>query len=133
MKNGYNLGGEQSGHVIMLDYNPTGDGILTSLMLIQAILESGKKASELGAMVQKYPQVLINAKVDLNKRNDYEKNVEIKKAIENLEKEFAGNGRVLIRPSGTEPLVRVMIEGNDINVIEAKAIKIADMIEKSCI
>ena len=132
LKNGYNLGGEQSGHVILLDYNPTGDGILTSLMLIQAILESGKKASELGAMVQKYPQVLVNAKVDSNKRNDYEKNTEIKTAIENLEKEFAGNGRVLIRPSGTEPLVRVMIEGKDINVIEAKAKKIADMIEKNC-
>ncbi len=132
LKNGYNLGGEQSGHVILLDYNPTGDGILTSLMLIQAILESGKKSSELGAMVQKYPQVLVNAKVDSNKRNDYEKNTEIKAAIENLEKEFAGNGRVLIRPSGTEPLVRVMIEGKDINVIEAKAKKIADMIEKNC-
>ena len=132
LKNGYNLGGEQSGHVILLDYNPTGDGILTSLMLIQAILESGKKASELGAMVQKYPQVLINAKVDSNKKYDYEKNAEIKKAIEDLEKEFAGNGRVLIRPSGTEPLVRVMIEGKDINVIEAKAKKIADMIEKNC-
>ncbi len=132
LKNGYNLGGEQSGHVILLDYNPTGDGILTSLMLIQAILESGKKASELGAMVQKYPQVLINAKVDSNKKYDYEKNAEIKKAIEDLEKEFAGNGRVLIRPSGTEPLVRVMIEGKDINIIEAKAKKIADMIEKNC-
>ncbi len=132
LKNGYNLGGEQSGHVILLDYNPTGDGILTSLMLIQAILESGKKASELGAMVQKYPQVLINARVDSNKKYDYEKNAEIKKAIEDLEKEFAGNGRVLIRPSGTEPLVRVMIEGKDINVIEAKAKKIADMIEKNC-
>ena len=132
LKNGYNLGGEQSGHVILLDYNPTGDGILTSLMLIQAILESGKKASELGAMVQKYPQVLINAKVDSNKKYDYEKNTEIKKAIEDLEKEFAGNGRVLIRPSGTEPLVRVMIEGKDINVIESKAKKIADMIEKNC-
>ena len=132
LKNGYNLGGEQSGHVILLDYNPTGDGILTSLMLIQAILESGKKASELGAMVQKYPQVLINAKVDSNNKYDYEKNAEIKKAIEDLEKEFAGNGRVLIRPSGTEPLVRVMIEGKDINVIEAKAKKIADMIEKNC-
>ena len=132
LKNGYNLGGEQSGHVILLDYNPTGDGILTSLMLIQAILESGKKASELGAMVQKYPQVLINAKVDSNKKYDYEKNTEIKTAIEDLEKEFAGNGRVLIRPSGTEPLVRVMIEGKDINVIEAKAKKIADMIEKNC-
>ena len=132
LKNGYNLGGEQSGHVILLDYNPTGDGILTSLMLIQAILESGKKASELGAMVQKYPQVLINAKVDSNKKYDYEKNTEIKTAIEDLEKEFAGNGRVLIRPSGTEPLVRVMIEGKDINVIESKAKKIADMIEKNC-
>ena len=132
LKNGYNRGGEQSGHVILLDYNPTGDGILTSLMLIQAILESGKKASELGAMVQKYPQVLINAKVDSNKKYDYEKNTEIKTAIEDLEKEFAGNGRVLIRPSGTEPLVRVMIEGKDINVIEAKAKKIADMIEKNC-
>ena len=132
LKNGYNLGGEQSGHVILLDYNPTGDGILTSLMLIQAILESGKKASELGAIVQKYPQVLINAKVDSNKKYDYEKNAEIKKAIEDLEKEFAGNGRVLIRPSGTEPIVRVMIEGKDINVIEAKAKKIANMIEKNC-
>ena len=132
LKNGYNLGGEQSGHVILLDYNPTGDGILTSLMLIQAMLESGKKASELGGMVQKYPQVLINAKVDSNKKYDYEKNVEIKTAIEKLEKEFAGNGRVLIRPSGTEPLVRVMIEGKDKKVIEEKARNIADLIEKNC-
>ena len=132
LKNGYNLGGEQSGHVILLDYNPTGDGILTSLMLIQAMLESGKKASELGGMVRKYPQVLINAKVDSNKKYDYEKNAEIKTAIEKLEKEFAGNGRVLIRPSGTEPLVRVMIEGKDKKVIEEKARNIADLIEKNC-
>ena len=132
LKNGYNLGGEQSGHIILLDYNPTGDGILTSLMLIQAILESGKKASELGNLVQKYPQVLINAKVSSDKKYDYEKNEEIKQAIEQLEKEFSGNGRVLIRPSGTEPLVRVMIEGKDIKTIEEKARKIADLIEKKC-
>ena len=132
LKNGYNLGGEQSGHVILLDYNPTGDGILTSLMLIQAILESGKKASELGNMVQKYPQVLINAKVDSDKKYGYKEDVEIKNAIEELEKEFAGNGRVLIRPSGTEPLVRVMIEGQDKIMIEQKARKIADLIEKKC-
>ena len=132
LKNGYNLGGEQSGHIILLDYNPTGDGILTSLMLIQAILESGKKASELGNIVQKYPQVLINAKVNSDKKYDYEKNEEIKKAIEELEKEFAGNGRVLIRPSGTEPLVRVMIEGQDKIMIEQKARKIADLIESKC-
>ena len=132
LKNGYNLGGEQSGHVILLDYNPTGDGILTSLMLIQSILESGKKASELSELVQKYPQVLVNAKVSSDKKYDYEKNEEIKKAIEELEKEFSGNGRVLIRPSGTEPLVRVMIEGKDEKVIEEKARKIANLIEKNC-
>ena len=131
LKNGYNLGGEQSGHVILLDYNPTGDGILTSLMLIQAILESGKKASELGNLVKKYPQVLVNAKVSSEKKYDYEKNEEIKKAIEELEKEFLGNGRVLIRPSGTEPLVRVMIEGKDEKLIEEKAKKIANLVEKN--
>ena len=132
LKNGYNLGGEQSGHVILLDYNPTGDGILTSLMLIQAILESGKKASELGSLVKKYPQVLVNAKVTTEKKHDYEKNGAIKKAIEELEKEFLGNGRVLIRPSGTEPLVRVMIEGKDEKEIQTKAEKLAELIEKNC-
>lgn len=129
LKSGYNLGGEQSGHVILLDYNPTGDGILTSLMLIQAMLEFNKTASELSAMMQKYPQVLINAKVDSNKKYDYENDDDIKTAIEELEKEFDGNGRVLIRPSGTEPLVRVMIEGEDLSYIEKRAREIADLIE----
>lgn len=129
LKSGYNLGGEQSGHVILLDYNPTGDGILTSLMLIQAMLEFNKTASELSAMMQKYPQVLINAKVDSNKKYDYESDNDIKTAIEELEKEFDGNGRVLIRPSGTEPLVRVMIEGEDLAYIEKRAKEIADLIE----
>lgn len=129
LKDGYNLGGEQSGHVILLDYNPTGDGILTSLMLISTILEEGKKASELGDLVKLYPQVLVNAKVDSNKKYDYDKNTEIKEAIEKLEREFAGNGRVLIRPSGTEPLVRVMIEGEDQKYITKKAEEIAKLIE----
>ena len=132
LKNGYNLGGEQSGHIILLDYNPTGDGILTSLMLIQAMLENQKTASQLASIVQKYPQVLINAKVASDKKYDYEKNQEIKEAIQKLEKEFSGNGRVLIRPSGTEPLVRVMIEGKDKKVIEEKAKNIAKLIEKNC-
>ena len=132
LKNGYNLGGEQSGHVILLDYNPTGDGILTSLMLIQSILESGKKASELSNIVKKYPQVLVNAKVASEKKHDYEKNEEIKTAIEELEKEFSGNGRVLIRPSGTEPLVRVMIEGKDEKLIKEKAEKLAKLIDDKC-
>ncbi len=130
LKEGFNLGGEQSGHVILLDYNPTGDGILTSLMLIKSILEEGKKASDLGEMVKLYPQILINAKVNSNKKYDYDKNTDIKNAIEILEKEFAGNGRVLIRPSGTEPLVRIMIEGEDQAYITRKAKEIADLIEE---
>ena len=129
LKDGFNLGGEQSGHVILLDYNPTGDGILTSLMLIKTILEEGKNASELGDEIKLYPQVLVNAKVNSDKKYDYKENKEIKDAIEKLEKEFAGQGRVLIRPSGTEPLVRVMIEGEDQEYITKKAEEIAKLIE----
>lgn len=130
LKNGYNLGGEQSGHVILLDYNPTGDGILTALMLIKSILEENKKASEVASIVKLYPQVLVNAKVNSDKKYDYEKDAEIKQAIDNLEKEFAGNGRVLIRPSGTEPLVRVMIEGENQEYINQKAEEVAKIIEE---
>ena len=129
LKDGFNLGGEQSGHVILLDYNPTGDGILTSLMLIQTILEEGKKASELAGMVKLYPQILVNAKVNSDKKYEYKEDKEINAAIDKLEKEFAGNGRVLIRPSGTEPLVRVMIEGENKEYITKKAQEIADLIE----
>ena len=129
-KDGFNLGGEQSGHIILLDYNPTGDGILTSLMLIKSIFEENKKASELGKLVKKYPQILVNAKVNSDKKFDYEKDEEIKASIEKLEKEFAGNGRVLIRPSGTEPLVRVMIEGENQEYISKKATELAKLIEE---
>ena len=131
LKDGFNLGGEQSGHIILLDYNPTGDGILTSLMLIQAVLEENKKASEVAKIIKLYPQVLVNAKVDNDKKYNYEKDEKIKTAIEKLEKEFAGNGRVLIRPSGTEPLVRVMIEGEDQEYITKRANEIAKLIENS--
>ncbi len=130
LKNDYNLGGEQSGHIILLDYNPTGDGILTSLMLIKIILEKQVSISKLCNIINLYPQVLVNAKVSADKKYDYEKNIEIKNAIEELEKEFAGNGRVLIRPSGTEPLVRVMIEGEDQGYIKTKAEALAKLIEQ---
>ena len=130
LEKGYNLGGEQSGHIILLDYNPTGDGILTSLMLIKAILETRKKASELGDIVRLYPQVLVNAKVSSDKKYDYAQDYDIKDAIAQLEKEFAGNGRVLIRPSGTEPLVRVMIEGEEQEYITKKAQELADLLEE---
>ena len=130
LKNGYNLGGEQSGHIIYLDYNPTGDGILTSLMLVKILLERNQKPSEASKIVKIYPQVLINAKVNSDKKYDFDKDEEIKEAIEKVSEEFSGNGRVLIRPSGTEPLVRVMIEGEDQEVITKKAREIADLIEK---
>ena len=131
LKNEYNLGGEQSGHIILLDYNPTGDGILTSIMLIQSVLESNKKASEIAEIIKLYPQVLVNAKVNSEKKYDYDKNEEIQNAIKELEKEFDGNGRVLIRPSGTEPLVRVMIEGENQQDINKKAKEMAKLIEKN--
>ena len=99
-------------------------------MLIQAILEANKTASQMAEIIKLYPQVLVNAKVNADKKYDYNKDTEIQEAIEKLEKEFAGNGRVLIRPSGTEPLVRVMIEGEDQEYITKKAKEIADLIEK---
>ena len=130
LKNNYNLGGEQSGHIIMLDYNPTGDGILTSLMLIKILLEKNIKASELFNLISIYPQVLVNAKVDDAKKYDYSEDKEVQEKIKKLEEEFLGEGRVLIRTSGTEPLVRVMIEGKDKEKIQTSAKELADLIEK---
>ena len=130
LRSGYNLGGEQSGHIIFLDYNPTGDGILTSLMLVSCILEQQSKLSKLAEIIKIYPQVLINAKVTNEKKYDFDKDEVIKKEIEKLEKEFSGNGRVLIRASGTEPLVRVMIEGENQEYITEKAKDLANLIEE---
>ena len=130
LKSNYNLGGEQSGHIILLDYNPTGDGILTSLMLIKILVESNKRVSELKKIINIYPQVLINAKVKEEKKYDYFEDSEIQKEIKQIEDEFSGNGRVLIRTSGTEPVIRVMIEGSDKEKITKKAKKLANLIEK---
>ena len=129
LKNNYNIGGEQSGHIIMLDYNPTGDGILTSLMLISILLEKKIKASNVFKFIDIYPQVLVNAKVNENKKYDYSEDEEIQNEIKKLEKEFSGEGRVLIRTSGTEPLVRVMIEGKDLQKIKERANSLAKLIE----
>lgn len=129
LKSGYNLGGEQSGHIILLDYNPTGDGILTSLMLITSLIKYNKKASEISNIIDIYPQVLVNAKVNNDKKYLFKEDKEINDVIKVVENEFAGEGRVLIRASGTEPLVRVMIEGKDIEKITTKANEIAKIIE----
>jgi phosphoglucosamine mutase len=130
LKNDYNIGGEQSGHVILLDYNPTGDGILTSLMLISILLEKNMKASDVFENIEIYPQVLVNARVNESKKYDYSEDEEIQNQIKKLEEEFLGEGRVLIRTSGTEPLVRVMIEGKNQNLIEDRAKKLAALIER---
>jgi len=127
---GYNLGGEQSGHIIFLDYNTTGDGMITALQLLYAFKRSDKKMSELAGVLKVLPQVLVNAKVPNNKKKDYMKNEKITNAIKVLENEFKEEGRVLIRPSGTEPLVRVMIEGQDKEHIRKEAVELAALIEE---
>lgn len=129
-KNNYSIGGEQSGHIIILEHNTTGDGLVTALQLLAVVKKSGKKLSELATVMEVLPQVLINAKVKTENKNAYTENAEIMAEIAKIEAEFSGNGRVLIRPSGTEPLVRVMIEGKDIDVITQRAESLAKMIEE---
>ncbi|MCD7778488.1 MAG: phosphoglucosamine mutase [Clostridiales bacterium] len=128
LKNGHNLGGEQSGHIIILDKNTTGDGLLTAVTLLTIIKKKGEKLSVLKSIMEVLPQVLINAEVDGKKKTEYNNYKEIRDAIEELNAKFSGEGRVLIRPSGTEPLARVMIEGRDIEVITKEAKKLADLI-----
>lgn len=130
---GANLGGEQSGHVIFLDENTTGDGLLTALHLLQVMVETKKPLSELSQVMTVMPQALENATVPNHKKEAYLDYPEIRDAIDQLEKEFAGNGRVLIRPSGTEPLVRVMIEGSDLEKITIEAKNLAALIQKTVI
>ena len=130
LKNGYNIGGEQSGHIIFLDHNTTGDGLVSALQFLAVLKKTGKKASEAVSIMEVMPQVLCNATVKLENKNSYMENAEIAAKCKELEEEFAGEGRVLIRPSGTEPLVRVMIEGKDKEYITKKAKELADMIER---
>ena len=122
---GCQIGGEQSGHIIFLNHTTTGDGILSSLQLVQAVLMSGKKPSELSDEIEIYPQVLKNARVKNENKKRYGSDEGIRAEIQKIEEEMEGQGRVLIRPSGTEPLVRVMIEGQDIERITKLAEKLA--------
>ena len=126
---GASLGGEQSGHVIFLDENTTGDGLLSALHLLEVMVDTGKPLSELAKVMTVMPQALVNAKVPNHKKEKYMEYPEIAGAIDELNRKFAGEGRVLIRPSGTEPKVRVMIEGRDQRMIEEEAHKLADLIQ----
>ena len=130
LKTGGIIGGEQSGHIIFLDKTTTGDGILSSIQLVRAVLKSGKNASELSDEIKIYPQVLVNAKVTNENKKRYMEDEEVVKAFDEVSAKLGDTGRLLVRPSGTEPLVRVMIEGEDTESITEMAEELADMLSK---
>jgi phosphoglucosamine mutase len=129
-KSGYVLGGEQSGHIIMLDYNTTGDGLITAIQTAAIVKQRGKTLSQLASFVKELPQVLVNAKVPNDRKNIYTEDEEIMMEIKKMEEKLDGCGRVLIRPSGTEPLVRVMLEGKIQSEIDNMANDLAILIEE---
>ena len=126
LANGYSIGGEQSGHVIFLDYNSTGDGLLTAVQTLSIMKEKGKSLSELAGLMTKYPQLLVNVRV-LTKAG-WETNSAIQDVIREAEDELGSNGRILVRPSGTEPLIRVMAEGPDQDQLDELCNRIGDVI-----
>jgi len=129
-ENGHVLGGEQSGHVIFLEHNTTGDGLLTAVQILNVMKHTGKTMSELASVMNVYPQILINAKVSNTKKHAYTNDPVIVKRIEELEAIMDGQGRVLIRPSGTEPLVRVMLEGKNQDELNQYATELAELIQE---
>ena len=132
LESNYSIGGEKSGHIIFLEHNTTGDGILTALQLLRAIVTEKKEMSELAAVMQNLPQILVNIKVDNSKKTLYKTDANILAQINRADQILSGRGRTLIRASGTEPLIRVMLEGNDIQEINTLAIAIAKAIETAC-
>jgi phosphoglucosamine mutase len=126
LENDYTLGGEQSGHIIMRQFSNTGDGLLTALQVMQVVVKSKKSLQELASAMQKYPQILINVK-DVAKEK-LASSAKIKDAILESEKELAGSGRVLLRASGTESLVRVMVEANDLELAQKVADSLAQLV-----
>ncbi|WP_102399098.1 phosphoglucosamine mutase [Haloimpatiens massiliensis] len=130
LKEGYKLGGEQSGHIIFLDYNTTGDGLVTGLQISKIVKESGETLSTLASSMTELPQILVNATVPNNKKNIYNEDKEITDEIKSIEEKLHGCGRVLIRPSGTEPLVRVMLEGKNQKELDELAHNLAKLIEE---
>lgn len=126
LKNNYNFGGEQSGHIIFLDHNTTGDGLITAVNLANVLVKYQKRLSELKKIMNTYPQILINVKV--KNKSLYKENKQIKEAIQNAEAKLGETGRIVVRPSGTEPLIRVMVEGEDKDIIRKTANDIANVI-----
>ena len=130
LKNDFVIGGEQSGHIIMRQYATTGDGQLSALHLLSMARRLGWKLSRVGALMQRYPQVLANVRADADAKAKYAADAGIAKLIEDTNKALDREGRVLVRPSGTEPLIRVMVEGKDFDVINKAAVDICDAIKQ---
>ncbi len=125
------LGGEQSGHVIFLDRNTTGDGILSAIQVLNVLLASGKRMSYLAAEVPIFPQVLVNVVVENGSKQAAMQDEEMWRRIREIEAELGEAGRVLVRASGTEPLIRIMLEGQDADAIGVLAVSIAKILEKN--
>lgn len=129
LQEGYAFGGEQSGHVIFKDFASTGDGQLTSIQLLSLVKRSGQKLSELAEVMKRYPQCIINVTVSKDGKLAYYTDPQIKAAIEEAKKEFGDTGRIVVRPSGTEPLIRVMTEGEDRVLTESIAKRVSEVIQ----
>jgi phosphoglucosamine mutase len=125
----WRLGGESSGHLICLDQTSTGDGIVAALQVLSAVVEQGKSLQELASRMKKYPMLLINVRV--TEKPDLDTNHEIQTALKEAERDLADAGRVLLRPSGTESLIRVMVEGQELMKVELVAKKLADVVKKA--
>ncbi len=131
IRGGYNLGGEQSGHIIFLDHNSTGDGPLTAVQVLHFMKQKGTPLSRLASEIKLYPQVLIN--VDVERKYDIKTTPQIQESIKAAEKKLSGKGRILVRPSGTEPKIRIMLEGRDLKLITQLGKNIAKVIKQSLI
>jgi len=127
-ENGWHLGGEGSGHVLCSDLNTTGDGIVSALQVLRAVVDSSKPLRTLKSGMKKFPQLMIN--VRLTRKIDISDDQEINQAVADAEQKLAGRGRVLLRPSGTEPLIRVMVEGEDSALVDSSARAIAEIVER---
>jgi phosphoglucosamine mutase len=128
INNDYNLGGEQSGHIIFFDHNSTGDGLITAVNLLNVMIDEGKPLSELKKIMTVFPQLIINVKV--KDKYKYNENKNIQSAVRKSEKRLSDRGRVVVRPSGTEPLIRIMVEGEDRQEANKVAAELAELIEK---
>lgn len=130
LKNGNSIGGEQSGHIIFLDHVTTGDGQLTAISLLSIIKQRGERLSKIASLMERFPQVMVNVRVDSEGKAKFDSDAEIAAAISKAEQTLGKDGRVLVRISGTEPLVRVMVEGKHFDEINRIAVEIADVIKE---